>query len=412
MRYNTGVLNQILYRIKRPYHLLKTGLMRGLLAQIMHRFPAKKLKIITITGTDGKTTTSSLTYHLLKTAGKKVGLISTVAAYIGKKQIGTGFHVTSPSPTNLYSFIRQMVNKNFEYLVLEMTAHGTYQYRDWGIKPTVAGLTNITHEHLDYFLTYDQYVAAKALLLKKAQTVILNQDDQSFYRVKKHLKPNQQQIVTYSQQDELDPIIQKAIKTKFKEEYNRMNAKLAAAIVDQVGVESNQIAAGIETFPGVPGRMEEVTTNKKFRVVVDFAHTPNGLEVALQALSQQLATQKKQGRLIAVYGCAGLRDRSKRPLMGKIGVKYADLCVFTAEDPRTENVWSIIRQMKEQITDNHNKIISIADREKALKFTLNQIAQPGDIVGIFGKGPEKSMCIGTTEHPWNDRQVVEKILQL
>jgi UDP-N-acetylmuramoyl-L-alanyl-D-glutamate--2,6-diaminopimelate ligase len=154
----------------------------------------------------------------------------------------------------------------------------------------------------------------------------------------------------------------------------------------------------------------EVITSKPFTVIVDFAHTPNALENALQALQKRMATQKKKGRIIAVYGSAGLRDRAKRPLMGKAGVTYADQVVLTAEDPRTENIWSIIRQMKEQLTEGHDKVISIADRGEAITFALTKLAKPGDIVGIFGKGHEQSMCYGTTEYPWDDRVAARKVL--
>ena len=157
--------------------------------------------------------------------------------------------------------------------------------------------------------------------------------------------------------------------------------------------------------------MQEVSTKKPFRVVVDFAHTPNALKVSLISLRQQLRKQKKQGKLIAVFGCAGLRDRAKRPMMGAVGAELADIAIFTAEDPRTEEVWSIIRQMKEQLLSGHNRVLSIADRRKAIEFALTVLAKPGDIVGIFGKGHEKSMCYGTIEYPWSDIQAVQEILE-
>jgi UDP-N-acetylmuramoyl-L-alanyl-D-glutamate--2,6-diaminopimelate ligase len=454
------LLQHSLYWLKRPYHFVKTGLAKGLVGQLRFGFPSQNLKIITITGTDGKTTTSTLIYHLLKSAGKKVGLISTVGAYINDRQLDTGLHVTAPDPYQLQKIMRQMVEVDTEYLVLEMTSHGSYQFRSWGVRPLVAGLTNITHEHLDYHLTYDNYLAAKSLVLQAAQTVVLNRQDQSFYKLKQKLNSQQQTILSYTppgvdqlQQDssepeldlnedleledqfcsQLDPAVKQAALERFPEVYNQANACLAVRIGHHLGLDSQQLSYGLATFPGVPGRMEVVdfTADEKsaelarehkagakqakkhspqFQVIIDFAHTPNALRSVLTALRRQLKIEAAQtaqgGRLIAVFGCAGLRDKSKRPLMGRIGAKLADLVIFTAEDPRTENVWSIIRQMKEQLTDNHDKVISIADRAQAIDFALNQLAQPHDIVAILGKGPEKSMCIGKTEHSWSDKQQV------
>ncbi|MBD3279694.1 MAG: UDP-N-acetylmuramyl-tripeptide synthetase [Candidatus Pacebacteria bacterium] len=404
------MIKKLVYQLKRPYHLLKTGLLRGLPAQLKYSFPNNKLKIIAITGTDGKTTSSTLLYQVLKTAGKKVALISTVACYLGSEEVDTGLHVTSPDPKFLYYWLDQMVKKNIEYLVLEATSHGIYQYRTWGIEPVIAGLTNITHEHLDYHQDYQQYLQAKTLLLAKAQTAIINHDDQSFTQVKKLLNNANTKIISYSQDDQLARSLKTAINKRFPESYNQMNARLVAKIAKQLQLKPKQIAQGIKKFTGVPGRMQFVPNKRGFKAVVDFAHTPNALKRALLALQQQLKAQKTTGRLIAVFGCAGLRDWQKRPLMGKIGAKLADLAIFTAEDPRTEDVWSIIRQMKQDLTTEHAKVISIADRAQAIDFAINKLAKKGDWIGVFGKGPEKSLCYGQVEQPWSDVQVVKKAL--
>jgi UDP-N-acetylmuramoyl-L-alanyl-D-glutamate--2,6-diaminopimelate ligase len=403
------MLANLLYHIKRPYHFLKTGLLRGLPAEIKYGFPAQKLHIITITGTDGKTTTSTMLYHILKKAGKKVALLSTVAAYIGDEAIDTGFHVTSPDPRSLHHFLKRLVDEGYEYVVLEVTSHGIYQYRIWGITPLIAGITNVANEHLDYHVNYQQYLETKAELLTKASFAFINDDDQSAFQLKKIVRAAQSPFTTYSKDDKLHHSVKKAITDRFPEKYNQSNARLAYAISEKLQVPSKVFKEAISSFTGVPGRME-VVQSKPFAVVVDFAHTPQALEAALTALRTKLNAQKKKGRLIAVFGSAGLRDRNKRPAMGKIGVELADFVVLTAEDPRTENVWSIIRQMKEQLTTGHDKISTIVDRGEAITFALTKLAQPGDIVGIFGKGHEQSMCFGTTEYPWDDRQAVRDIL--
>jgi len=405
------MMKKIIYYLKRPYHFIKTGLAQGLPAQIINQFPAKKIKIVMITGTDGKTTTSTLIYHILNQAGHKAGLISTVAAKIGDENIATGLHVTTPNPSQMYRFLKQMVKANCEYVVIEMTSHGVYQFRNWGLKPTIAGLTNITHEHLDYHLDYNTYLAAKALLLKKSPIVVLNEDDQSFYRMKQRFDLKQQKVISYGLTEILPRNLKIAIKQKFSETYNHANARLAIKIVQELGVENKVIASAIKTFKEVPGRMEELKIKRPFRVFVDFAHTPNALDEALGSLRQLLNQRKKSGRLIALFGSAGHRDRSKRPMMGKMAVKHADIVVITADDPRTENIWTIIQEIKSDIGDNQRKIISIANRRQALKFVFNELVRPGDIVGLMGKGAEQSLAIGHREIPWSDKEEALKILQ-
>ena len=398
MHYNEAMLKLLIYKLKRFFHFFKTGLLEGVPAELTAGFPARKLKIIVITGTDGKTTSSTITYSILKAAGFKVGLITTVAAYVNDLSVDTGFHVTAPTPKLLQKLLKQMVDAGCTHVVLEMTSHGAYQYRNWGIKPYLAGLTNIAREHLDYHLNYHQYVLAKLLLLNSAQTAILNADDAS-YRYLDDLDLLTPRMETYSRADQLPEVIETAITKRFKETYNRMNARLATALALRLGVDPEAIAAGIKAYAGVPGRME-VIAEKPVRVIVDFAHTPQAVESVLTALKAQY----RRGRLIAVHGCAGLRDTQKRSEMGRLSSTIADLAIFTAEDPRTEDVWSIIRQMKEQLTTTHAKVVTIADRGEAVRRAITEYAAAGDTVVILGKGHEQSMCFGTTETPWSDRE--------
>ena len=403
--------SELIYRLKRPYHLFKTGLAKGLPALIKFGFPTRKLKVIAITGTDGKTTSSTLLYHVLRKSGKKVALISTVGAYIGEEKIETGFHVTSPSPDQLFAFMKKMLKQKTEYLVLEFTSQGAYQHRLFGIQPLIAGITNVDQDHFDYHLNYRNYLEAKATVLKKAKTVVLNADDQSYYRLKKFFPSSKYKVLEYSQENRSTNKIERAIKTRFPEAFNQNNARLVSTIALELGLDKDQISQSLISFEGVPGRMQFIKNDKNFKVVVDFAHTPQGLRSALTALRVIMKKEQMTGKLIAVYGCAGLRDAIKRPIMGQIGVELADLLVFTAEDPRTEDIWSIIRQMKEALTEGHNKIVSIPDRKEAINFAIRELAKKGDLIAIFGKGPEGSMCYGTTEIPWNDEEVVREALK-
>lgn len=397
----------ILYRLKRPYHFFRTGLLEGVPAQLKAGKVRKGLTLISITGTDGKTTTSTLLYHLLSTADIKVGLISTVGGYVDKKVLDTGLHVTSPSPRDLYRLLTLMKKAGCTHVVIETTSHGLYQHRFWGIHPQIVGITNITHEHLDYHQTWEEYAKAKLIVARKAKDVYLNMDDTSRSFIQHQHWSKKVHLHQYGSETKLGRSVQKAINTRFPEDYNRLNATLATLIAQQLNVTDEQVAAGISSFVGVPGRME-VVTQRPIQVIVDFAHTPNALEKVLTAVRTTLPSTS---RVIAVFGCAGQRDQQKRPMMGEISARLADIAIFTAEDPRTESIWSILRQMKDGVTQNHNHVVSIADRKEAIRFALKKCARPGDCVVICGKGHEQSMCFGVQEVPWHDPTVVREILE-
>ncbi len=400
------MLRTLLYRFKRIFHFFKTWGLGALPANIYYGFPSRKLTVIMITGTDGKTTSSTLTYQVLKSAGRKVGLVSTVAAYIGDQEIDTGFHVTTPGPWELQKFLSEFVKKGFEYVVIETTSHGIYQFRTWGITPAVAGLTNITqNEALDYHVNYSLYVQAKCAMLAQASSIWINQADESYPFVQKLLP--QSKTHSYQALKAIPQPVIDSITKKFSEKYNHANATMVYHIAKTLGVSDEQYCKGIEQFTTVPGRMQSVENSLGMKIVVDFAHTPNALYEALSSLRQ---TVKPGGKLIAVFGCAGLRDPRKRAPMGKWAAELADLSIFTAEDPRTEDIWSIIRQMKEQLTTHQNRIISIPDREQAITFALTTLAKKGDTIGIFGKGHEQSMAYGHIEYPWNDVEAIKQVL--
>lgn len=391
-------------RIKNFAHLLE-----AIVANAIFGFPSSKLKVLAITGTDGKTTTSTLLYHILKTAGKNVALISTVAAYVGDTEIDTGFHVTNPSSFALQRLLRKIASKNIEFVVLEITSHGIDQNRNWGIHPLIGAITNVTHEHLDYHKTYENYLETKAKLLLASKTAVLNKDAQDSYE--KLLRIVKKAGIPF------EPVSVKAMPSKItraarrrfgQEAYNLENVSVAAGIVKQLLVNEQDIAEAVKTFPGVKGRMEEIANERGIKIIVDFAHTPNALSQALTTLRKEMGEGK--GRLISVFGCAGLRDHTKRPIMGKIAADIADLAIFTAEDPRTEDVWTIINQMKSGVESGHDKIVSIADRYEAISFALNKFAKPGDVIAITGKGHEKSMNFAGTEYPWSDQEAVKKVL--
>ena len=392
------------------------------LANIYWRFPSKKLTVIGVTGTDGKTTTVHLTHHILKTAGKKADLISTVSA--------PGLHTTTPNPWILQKLLHQMVEKGVKYVVLEATSHGLDQHRLWGVKFDIGVVTNITHEHLDYHKTYENYLAAKAKLFRGVKFAILNRDDKSFryLNVKCQMSNSPAggtgvKCFTYGIKNEADFTPQNfPFKTLLPGEYNRYNCLAAIAVTSVLGIAPEKIRKAVASFKGVIGRMEEINEGQNFRVIVDFAHTPNGLENALRTISK---LKSQNSKLIVVFGCAGLRDIAKRSMMGEIAARLADVSVLTAEDPRTEDVNEIIQQIaqgclrgeaKEKDWSNWSNLkgkffVRISDRREAIRFAIQKLAKRGDVVIICGKGHERSMCYGKTEYPWSDQEEARKALK-
>jgi UDP-N-acetylmuramoyl-L-alanyl-D-glutamate--2,6-diaminopimelate ligase len=375
----------------------------SLLASAYYDNPSKKLKIIGITGTDGKTTTASLVYWLLKKVGKKVGLVSTVSAIIGEKQYGTGLHTTNPEPLVLQEFLSKMVKAKCEYAVLEVTSHGLDQERVYGIDFDVGILTNITHEHLDYHKTLKSYIKAKAKLFNSSKISFISKKHSN--EILKYLK-SKKEMTLYDAQT-LTGEVRQAVLSRFNEPYNLSNATAAILTARKLGIKDKNVINAIKTFPGVEGRMQEIKNNKGIRIIVDFAHTPNALENVLNVLKPQTPEGNK---LTAVFGCAGERDAAKRPMMAEISTRLANTSVFTAEDPRGEKIDYIMSQMLKGAKNKHAKISVIKERGEAISYAITKLAKKGDVVVICGKGHEKSMNYGGVEYPWSDVDAVHEVL--
>lgn len=410
--------------IIKSYSMLQTAknvshFLIGSLSTFYFRFPARHLTIIGVTGTDGKTTTTHLIHHILKTAGKKAAMISSVYAEIGGKRYDTGFHVTTPDPADIQRYLRQAVDAGEKYFVLETTSHALAQNRVSGIDFTVAVVTNITHEHLDYHKTYREYLQTKEKLLKRAKIAIVNKDDTSFT----HFGTWSNRQITYAVRKTADFTPHTfPFTSSLPGEYNRYNCLAAIAVCSALGIKKHIIRNALATFRGVKGRLEKVSNKAGRILIIDFAHTPNALEQILTTVRKM--TRKK---IIVIFGCAGLRDRTKRPLMGGIAAKRADYIILTAEDPRTEDVRDIIDQIasgcmkeKAQEADKRDKKIHllggktyfwrIPDRQEAVNFAIRRLSKKGDLVLLCGKSHEQSMCYGTTEYPWDEKKAVEKAL--
>lgn len=392
---------------KNQYHLLV-----AILSNLVFRFPARKLTVIGVTGTDGKTTTVNLIYHFLKTAGKHVSMISTVGARINGEESALGFHVTTPSSFQIQRFFRHALlgTKETQYVVLEVSSHSIDQNRIWGIPFRIGVITNITNEHLDYHKTYDNYLKTKAKLLQKAKTTIVNVDDTSYSKLLPLLK--NKDTLTYGIINAADITPKQFANTsELLGTFNAYNILAAAAVCKALGVEEAVIKMGIKSFKTPLGRMNAIFNNKKLTVMVDYAHTPNGLKQALTALTE---IRKDRAKIIALVGAEGKRDPGKREEIGRIAAGLADITIITAVDPRGEldtiNA-AILTGAQEAGGIVHKSVFVEPDRKKAIALAIKQLAKPGDIVGIFGKGHESSMNLdGKHEIPWDDTEEVKKTL--
>jgi UDP-N-acetylmuramoyl-L-alanyl-D-glutamate--2,6-diaminopimelate ligase len=414
------------------------------LSAALYDYPARKLTVIGVTGTDGKTTTTNLIFEILKYAGYKTGMVSTVNAVLGEQAIDTGFHVTTPESPDIQRYLAVMVSKGITHAVIEATSHGLAQKRVDACDFNAAVVTNITHEHIDYHGSIENYREAKADLFRKlvvaettcSKIAVLNIDDSSYRYLRPILDDHNERIagksleqinlITYG----LNPTAQvtasdisydissSSFRVSFKEsilpidlrlpgKFNIYNC-LAAIALTYAGYNINRAAiqTGILALKNIPGRMESIDMGTDFDTIVDFAHTPNALKSALETAKAVIVNRGAPGRIIAIFGSAGLRDRQKRRMMAEISAELADISILTAEDPRTESLDLILAEMAEGALDRGGRdgvdYYCIPDRGEAIKFGVS-IAQPGDIVMALGKGHEQSMCFGEIEYPWDDR---------
>jgi UDP-N-acetylmuramoyl-L-alanyl-D-glutamate--2,6-diaminopimelate ligase len=431
------------FDIEVPYIRVTDG--RLALAQLsaaFFGFPARELIVVGVTGTDGKTTTANLIFHILKAAKIQAGMITTVNALIGDKVLDTGFHVTTPEAPIVQGYLAEMVASGMSHVVLETTSHGLEQKRVAACEFDVGVVTNITHEHLDYHGSYEEYLAAKgSLLTELSKTVqkkssiqplaVLNKDDSSYGYLEglvADLRPGVSSVsyglgigaqviasgvnaspagLTFSVQ--LGAQHPMEIHSSLVGDYNVSNCLAAiSATAAGLGIDEQFIRQGIASLPGIPGRMEVIDLGQDFLAIVDFAHTPNALEKALRS-----ARQMTGGKVIAVFGSAGLRDQAKRGMMAGISGRLADLSVLTAEDPRSESLDKILSEMAAGIASQGGvegrSFWRVPDRGEAIRFALS-LAQTGDLVISCGKGHEQSMCFGEIEYAWDDRTAMRAAL--
>ncbi|MBN1318457.1 MAG: UDP-N-acetylmuramoyl-L-alanyl-D-glutamate--2,6-diaminopimelate ligase [Anaerolineales bacterium] len=411
------------------------------LSAYLYGYPSQQMVMVGVTGTDGKTTTVNLIHRILVASGIRAGMISTVNAVLGDKVEETGLHVTTPDAPDVQRMLSEMVRAGLSHCTLETTSHGLAQHRVSACDFDVAAITNITHEHLDYHGGYRAYRQAKTMLFEglltgvrkpgRSKTSVLNADDPSFEYLSTieadrqisyalDIEPEFAAIRTnlHAENIRFDPLYTTfdlvvggrpyPIRSNLVGRYNISNVLCAAGVALALDIPVEGIQRGVGEMEGIPGRMERIRSELPFQMVVDFAHTPNALERTLETGREIVDSS---GRVIAVFGSAGLRDVAKRRMMAEISARKADITILTAEDPRTEPLDSILADMADECAANGAveglSLFRVRDRMKAIYQALI-LARPGDLVLVCGKGHEQSMCFGAIEYPWDDRQAVKK----
>lgn len=423
------------------------------LAAAWYGFPSRELVVVGVTGTNGKTTSVNLLYAIFQKAGYKTGLLSTLKAVLDGREEPLDLHVSTPEAPVIQRYLRQMVDAGLTHCILETTSHGLAQHRVTAVDFDTAVITNITHEHLDYHGSQEAYFQAKARLFELVtanppdprkpvavtKTAVLNLDDPSYGRLAQIPVPLQfsyslenksadmhtNQYVTdpWGTFFEIEVISQTVarpfvhlsmpIKSKLLGVFSIYNMLTAAATAYAMGVDHDTIQIGLQSVDLIHGRMHQIKRGQSFIVHVDFAHTPDGLDKAIAAARGILHLTEGKGRVIVLFGSAGLRDPEKRRIMAEIAATKADLAVLTAEDPRTESLDDILEVMAEGCRSQGGiegqTFWRIPDRGQAIYFAMT-LAGPKDFVLVCGKGHEQSMCFGTTEYPWDDVKATETAL--
>lgn len=394
-----------------------------------YNYPSRQMTLIGVTGTNGKTTTSHLINEIFRTAGKKCGLISTVYNRIGEKILPVSH--TTPESLDLQRLLREMSDDGMESVVMEVSSHALFLHRVAGCEFDVGVFTNITRDHLDFHRDMQDYMEAKAKLFsslgnpshkQRKRYAVINADDSAAGYIS---KVSSAEVITYGIKNQADVKASEIeikpggasfqvnwkgkrypLQLKITGLFNVYNALAAFTVGMAEGFAPEIIGAALNKVEGVSGRFQKIDRGQDFTVIVDYAHTPDGLENVLKT-----ARQITENRLVTVFGCGGDRDRQKRPLMGEIGVKYSDFAVLTSDNPRTEDPEKIIADIEEGARKvAGGSYIVVPDRREAISYALEK-ASAGDVVVIAGKGHETYQIIGQRRLPFDDSKVAAQVLE-
>lgn len=393
-----------------------TRILVGKLAQAFAGNPAKNLSVIGITGTNGKTTTATLVHEVLTKAGKKVSLLGTVSKKILDVEIVSS--LTTSDPIELANDMKKMVDAGSEYLVMEVSSHALVQSRVSGFDFDIAVFTNLSHDHLDYHVTIDEYAKAKKTLfdgLLASSIAIINANDQyGLYMLSDCKAKNvllsfgtEHSNILSNTSSGLNLIVEGTrIESPLIGEFNAYNVAMAYLVCRELGIENDIIVRALKSSIGAPGRMQVIEVQGAPLTIVDYAHTPDALENVLSTLSE---IKKSNQRLVVVFGAGGDRDSSKRPEMAQACEAYADKIIVTSDNPRFENPEAIIKDILDGF-GSHKNVENITNRKEAIHKAISN-TDSEDIILIAGKGHEIYQDVKGTKHPFDDRLVAEEALQ-
>ena len=376
--------------------------------------PSKELKLVGVTGTNGKTTTATLLYDMFMAMGYKCGLISTVVYRIAERRIDSTH--TTPDSIRLNAMMREMVEEGCQYCFMEVSSHAAAQHRIDNLRFTGALFTNLTHDHLDYHGTYKEYIRAKKSFfdsLDKEAWAVVNIDDRNGEVMIQNCKAKCYRLSLRSMADFRTKILEMMpngmqlhidnheLWAKFTGRFNAYNLTTVYAAATLLGIDKIEVLRTLSMLSPVSGRFETISASDNTMAVVDYAHTPDALENVLETIDE---LRKDNQQLIVVCGCGGDRDKTKRPEMAAIAVKHATTAIFTSDNPRTESAEAILDDMIAGVEGKLN-YLRITDRRQAIR-TASMLAKAGDIIVIAGKGHEDYQIIGTEKHHFDDREEI------
>jgi len=381
-------------------------------------YPTRSMKLIGVTGTNGKTTTTYMIKSILENCGYKVGLLGTISNIVGDIEMEA--MRTTPESYDLQELFYNMKNINTDYCVMEVSSHSLELKRVAGCTFNVGIFTNLTRDHLDFHGTFEKYYEAKLKLFQQSEVSVINADDQYGRKMMDNVK---NPIISYSEVNQAD-VVAKDVEitskyTKFRLVYNGesvtvslplpgrfnvYNSLAAASACISQGVTLEKIKEGLENIKRISGRSEVIDSGRGFTLVIDYAHTPDGLENILNTVREYA-----KGRIITLFGCGGDRDKTKRPIMGEIAGRLSDICIVTSDNPRSEEPMDIIKDIIPGVQKTANDYIIIADRKEAIKKAIS-IGKAQDVIVIAGKGHETYQILKDKTIPFDEREIVNEIL--
>ena len=427
----------MLYKLKSvlrkvvPYKfILLTHKVRAFLAAVVYRFPGKKLRVIGVAGTKGKTTTVNMIAKILEENGNKVAMLSTANFQIGDRKWLNDVKLTTTSPFYFQKFLKKAVKEKCDYAVVEISSHGLVQYRHWGVLYKTVVLTNMMSDHLDYHKTYANYKNShNALITKNLENLIINYDDEdlksflNFNVEKKYafsLKGYQEikdvnlvkaENITLDERGSEFTVVSSNKKENIKlpliGEFNIYNSLAAASVGLAEKIDLGVIKKALESTRNIPGRLEKIDEGQDFEIIVDYAHSPDSLKGVYETVKPYI-----KNKLIAVLGGTGDRDKTYRAKAGALADEYADIVIITNEDPYSEDPEKIIDQVMSGVRNKTlgENLFRISDRKEAIKKAVS-LAKSGDLVLITGKGSEQLMICGEQKIPWDDREIAREAIR-